>query len=38
MGRIDATRSALDAHPEVAEARFWLFGEPAYAAFEGALR
>ncbi|WP_028061244.1 O-acetyl-ADP-ribose deacetylase [Candidatus Solirubrobacter pratensis] len=34
---IDATRKALDAHPEVEEARFWLFGEPAYAAFEAAL-
>jgi O-acetyl-ADP-ribose deacetylase (regulator of RNase III) len=34
---IDATRRALDAHPEVEEARFWLFGEPAFAAFEAAL-
>jgi O-acetyl-ADP-ribose deacetylase len=34
---IDATRAALDAHPSVEEARFWLFGAPAYAAFEAAL-
>jgi O-acetyl-ADP-ribose deacetylase (regulator of RNase III) len=34
---IRATRQALDAHPEVEEARFWLFGAPAYAAFEAAL-
>ncbi len=34
---IDATRSALERHPEVEEARFWLFGAPAYAAFEAAL-
>jgi O-acetyl-ADP-ribose deacetylase (regulator of RNase III) len=34
---VDATRSALAAHPEVEEARFWLFGAPAYAAFEAAL-
>jgi O-acetyl-ADP-ribose deacetylase (regulator of RNase III) len=34
---IRATREALDAHPEVEEARFWLFGAPAYAAFEAAL-
>jgi O-acetyl-ADP-ribose deacetylase (regulator of RNase III) len=34
---IDATRKALDVHREVEEARFWLFGEPAYAAFEAAL-
>jgi len=33
---IEATREALDAHPEVTEARFWLFGEDAYAAFAGA--
>jgi O-acetyl-ADP-ribose deacetylase len=35
---IRATGEALDAHPEVEEARFWLFGEPAYTAFEAALR
>jgi O-acetyl-ADP-ribose deacetylase (regulator of RNase III) len=34
---VEATRAALDAHPEVAEARFWLFGEDAYRAFEAAL-
>jgi O-acetyl-ADP-ribose deacetylase (regulator of RNase III) len=34
---IASTRAALDAHPEVEEARFWLFGDPAYAAFEAAL-
>ena len=34
---IAATRAALDEHPEVEEVRFWLFGEPAYAAFERAL-
>src|SRR3954470_4479935 len=34
---IAAVREALDAHPEVEEARFWLFGDRAYAAFEAAL-
>jgi O-acetyl-ADP-ribose deacetylase len=34
---IDATRDALDRHPEVEEARFWLFGDSAYKAFEAAL-
>jgi O-acetyl-ADP-ribose deacetylase (regulator of RNase III) len=34
---IDATRAALDAHPEVTEARFWLFGDDAYDAFAAAL-
>ncbi len=34
---VDATRDALEAHPSVLEARFWLFGAPAYAAFEAAL-
>jgi O-acetyl-ADP-ribose deacetylase (regulator of RNase III) len=34
---VDAARSALDAHPEVEEARFWLFGDRAYSAFEAAL-
>jgi O-acetyl-ADP-ribose deacetylase len=34
---IAATREALAAHPEVEEARFWLFGDDAYAAFEAAL-
>jgi O-acetyl-ADP-ribose deacetylase (regulator of RNase III) len=34
---IDATRAALDDHPEVQEARFWLFGQPAFDAFAAAL-
>jgi O-acetyl-ADP-ribose deacetylase len=34
---VDATRAALDAHPAVEEARFWLFGDDAYRAFEAAL-
>jgi O-acetyl-ADP-ribose deacetylase (regulator of RNase III) len=34
---IEATRAALAAHPEVEEARFWLFGDDAFAAFEAAL-
>jgi O-acetyl-ADP-ribose deacetylase (regulator of RNase III) len=34
---IDATRAALAAHPEIDEARFWLFGDRAYAAFAVAL-
>jgi O-acetyl-ADP-ribose deacetylase (regulator of RNase III) len=34
---IRATREALDAHPAVEEVRFWLFGRPAYEAFETAL-
>jgi len=34
---IQATAEALEAHPEVEEARFWLFGERAYQAFEKAL-
>jgi O-acetyl-ADP-ribose deacetylase len=33
---IEATREAMDRHPEVEEARFWLFGDDAYAAFERA--
>ena len=28
---------ALDRHPDVREARFWLFSEPAYAAFHRSL-
>ena len=35
---IAATAAALDEHPEVEEARFWLFGDAAYAAFASALR
>jgi O-acetyl-ADP-ribose deacetylase (regulator of RNase III) len=34
---LGATREALEAHPAVEEARFWLFGEDAYRAFEAAL-
>jgi O-acetyl-ADP-ribose deacetylase (regulator of RNase III) len=34
---IGATREALEMHPQVQEARFWLFGDDAYAAFENAL-
>jgi O-acetyl-ADP-ribose deacetylase len=34
---IAATRTALEQHPEVREARFWLFNDDAYAAFEAAL-
>jgi O-acetyl-ADP-ribose deacetylase (regulator of RNase III) len=34
---VAATRAALDAHPNVEEARFWLFDDRAYAAFEAAL-
>ncbi len=34
---IDATRVALADHPQVAEARFWLYGRPAYDAFAAAL-
>lgn len=34
---LGATSAALDVHPAVQEARFWLFGEEAYAAFESAL-
>jgi O-acetyl-ADP-ribose deacetylase (regulator of RNase III) len=35
---VAAVRAAMDAHPEVEEARFWLFGDDAYRAFEEALR
>jgi O-acetyl-ADP-ribose deacetylase (regulator of RNase III) len=34
---IGATREALETHPGVEEARFWLFGDDAYRAFEAAL-
>ena len=34
---IATVREALAEHPEVTEARFWLFGDDAYAAFERAL-
>jgi O-acetyl-ADP-ribose deacetylase (regulator of RNase III) len=33
---IEATAKALDEHPNVQEARFWLFGDAACAAFESA--
>ena len=33
---IAATREAMERHPEVEEARFWLFGDAAYEAFERA--
>ena len=33
---ITATREAMEHHPEVEEARFWLFGDAAYEAFERA--
>jgi O-acetyl-ADP-ribose deacetylase (regulator of RNase III) len=34
---IEATAHALDDHPEIDEARFWLFGDAAYEAFAAAL-
>jgi O-acetyl-ADP-ribose deacetylase (regulator of RNase III) len=34
---IDATRQAMAVHSEVEEARFWLFGQPAYDAFAAAV-
>jgi O-acetyl-ADP-ribose deacetylase (regulator of RNase III) len=34
---ITATTQALDDHPGVREARFWLFGQEAFDAFEDAL-
>jgi O-acetyl-ADP-ribose deacetylase (regulator of RNase III) len=34
---VDAVREGLKAHPSVQEARFWLFGDDAYRAFEDAL-
>jgi O-acetyl-ADP-ribose deacetylase (regulator of RNase III) len=34
---IDATRAALAEHPEVEEARFWLFDQHAHDAFAAAL-
>jgi O-acetyl-ADP-ribose deacetylase (regulator of RNase III) len=35
---IGATREALQMHPRVHEARFWLFGDDAFAAFSDALK
>jgi hypothetical protein len=37
-GFLDATAEAMERHPEVAEARFWLFGQDAYDVFAAALR
>ncbi len=34
---ITATRTALEEHPQVQEARFWLFSDAALRAFEDAL-
>ena len=34
---ITATREAMEQHAEVQEARFWLFGDVAYEAFERAM-
>ena len=34
---LDATAEALERHPEVVEARFWLFDQRAYDAFSDAL-
>jgi O-acetyl-ADP-ribose deacetylase len=34
---IEAVQQAMAEHPEVEEARFWLFSQPAYDAFESAL-
>jgi O-acetyl-ADP-ribose deacetylase (regulator of RNase III) len=33
---VEATRAAMEQHPEVEEARFWLFNDAALAAFEEA--
>ena len=35
---IKAVQVAMAEHPEVEEARFWLFGDDAYRAYEEALR
>ena len=35
---IKAVQEAMAEHPEVEEARFWLFGDDSYRAFEEALR
>ena len=34
---LESTEAALRAHPEVEEARFWLFSRPAYATFAAEL-
>jgi len=36
MVAMESTAGTLEAHPRVEEARFWLFGDAAYAAFESA--
>jgi O-acetyl-ADP-ribose deacetylase (regulator of RNase III) len=33
---IEAIATAMDEHPKIEEARFWLFGDAAYEAFESA--
>lgn len=35
---LDAVRDAMAAHPEVVEARFWLFSDAAYETYAAALR
>ena len=35
---VEATREAMERHPEVQEARFWLFNDDAYEAFSQQLR
>ena len=35
---IEATRAAMERHPEVREARFWLFDQQAYDAFSRQLQ
>jgi O-acetyl-ADP-ribose deacetylase (regulator of RNase III) len=34
---VESTRAAMNEYPAVREARFWLFGDEAYGAFERAL-
>jgi O-acetyl-ADP-ribose deacetylase len=34
---LTATLAALEAHPTVLEARFWLYGETAHSAFTAAV-
>ena len=34
---LEATAEAMERHPDVEEARFWLYNEPALQAFEAAL-
>jgi hypothetical protein len=35
---IAATREAMERHPDVSEARFWLFSQAAHDAFSRALQ